>query len=432
MASCSQIDRMIQAYLDDELSRVDRLLFEEHLENCAACHRELQQTRACTARLYEALRRDRRPHDLVGGVMVHLPEMRKKRPSWRDSTSSTRSNPDFGKRRKRHAIFRYMPVYVPAVLLVLAVLLWLQWPETIEKNSQALGVVTHSSGLSYSVDASTSRSAPVRTGDLLTAGDYVDTSSDGQLLLGLKGPTHLAIYQNSSMRIDNDRSIVMDRGRMFLDVHREARRFTITTPHGRVTVMGTSFHIQIADEGTEVSVVNGDVLVENDRSFARLARGKKALFEKDSSMRIASLSNGDSFVEEARALSPDIQAQRFFLSQIFSEPVETPILTGEQVFVVKTGQRTVNTLVLRWVPDPYLSGHASYTVYISDNAMRPVFKYNVLPLMFEEKTRNSLEIEMPAGQEKRDMSVLHVSLLPVQGSGYVETSFTEVLAVGAK
>ena len=423
---------MIHAYLDGELSRVDRLLFEEHLASCAACRRELQQARACAARLYESLRRDRRPRDLVSSVMAHLPEMKKKRPGWRDSASSTRSTPDFGKQRKRHPVFRYMPVYVPAVLLVLAILLWLQWPETINKENRALGVVTCSSGLSYNVDAISSRSNPIRTGDLLAAGDLVDTSTDGQLLLGLKGPTHLAVYQNSSLIIENDREINIFRGRMFLDVFKETRRFTITTPHGRVTVMGTSFHIQIADQGTGVSLVSGDVFVENDRSFARLARGKKALFEKDSDMRIASLAETDTFVEEARALSPDIQAERFFLSKILSEPVEVPRLTGEQVFVVKTGQRSVKTLLLRWVPDPYLSGHASYTVYISDNAMQPVYKYTVLPLMFEEKTRNTLEIKLPAGKEDRDMSVLHVSLLPVQGSGYVETSFTEVLAVGEK
>lgn len=71
-------------------------------------------------------------------------------------------------------------------------------------------------------------------------------------------------------------------------------------------------------------------------------------------------------------------------------------------------------------------------MYISDNAMRPVSKYTIIPHVFQEKHRNTFEIRMPEGLQNRDLSVLHVTVLPVQNSGHVETSFTEVLAVGAK
>lgn len=433
MATCNQIDQMIQAYIDDELGRVDRVLFEEHLVACVLCQKELQEARTCAVHLHESLHRDRRTVDLTSGIMAHLPEMKRKKLNRQEAGTSSRSNPDFGKDIKRNLFARYMPVYVPAVLLIVTLLLWLQWPDQLDKSVPSLGVVTQVSGTSYRYnESSTTRARRVRTEDILTAGDQLETDSHGKLLLGLKGPSHLAVYPNSSVRIETDRKVTMDRGSMFLDVFKDVRRFTINTPHGCVTVMGTSFHIQIADQSTEVSVVDGDVLVENDRSFARLIGGKKAFFQKDSDVHIAYMADTDTFVEQARSLMPDIQAERFFLSELVTEPLEIPRLSGEQVFVVKTGRRTVKNLLLRWVPDPYLAGHAAYTVYISDNAMRPIYKYSVLPVTFAEKTRNTLEINMPLGQKNFDMSILHVSVLPVQGSGYVETSFTEVLAVGEK
>ncbi|HNZ48725.1 MAG TPA: FecR domain-containing protein [Candidatus Hydrogenedentes bacterium] len=431
MASCNQIEDMLQTYLDGELGRVERLLLEEHVEVCPSCRQELQRARACAAHLYETLHRDRRTVDLVTGVMAHLPEMKSARRTWRD-TSSARSASNYGKQPLRNPVFRYMPVYVPALLFILALLLWMQWPERINEQADSVGVVTYTSGTAYLANAVSSRSSHLKAGALLAAGDTLDTAENGQMLLALKGPTHLAVYGNSSVCITSDRQILMDRGRMFLDVFRDSRRFTITTPHGCITVMGTSFQVGIEDSRTVVSVVNGDVLVENDHSFARLTRGKQAVFQKDSGMRIASLADVDRFVEEARALTPDIQAERFFRASILPAPPESSPLTGEQVFVVKTRSRNVKALLLRWVPDPYLAGHAAYTVYISDNAMRPVSKYTIIPHVFQEKHRNTFEIRMPEGLQNRDLSVLHVTVLPVQNSGHVETSFTEVLAVGAK
>ena len=75
MASCTQVNSMLQAYVDDELASSARVIFEQHLGGCDGCRLELRGVQAGSAFLYETLSQARLERDLVDHTLGHLPEM---------------------------------------------------------------------------------------------------------------------------------------------------------------------------------------------------------------------------------------------------------------------------------------------------------------------------------------------------------------------
>ena len=50
--------------------------------------------------------------------------------------------------------------------------------------------------------------------------------------------------------------------------------FNVLTPHGKVSVLGTSFHIRTRNDGFEVGVNDGEVQISNDNSLLNLSKGQ--------------------------------------------------------------------------------------------------------------------------------------------------------------
>lgn len=428
MASCIQIKSLIQAHIDDELAGSEKLLFEEHLRGCEACMRDMEEARAMTLRMFESLGQDRLCDDFTPQIMAHLPEMEFPRefPARLHTT---------GQEHKKHPWFstfpKLVPVLVPIILLVLAGVLWLNWPEPVSNAAAVAGLVTFSKGPAQAGHISTHEFDPVHAKDVLVAGSLLKTDTGARLLFGLMGPSHAAMYENSFLHIVNDRELFLEQGSIFLDVHRESRQFCIATPDGTITVMGTSFQVDAGPAGTQVTVVNGQVLVENEKSFALLGRGSQAIFKRTGEPEIHKGVKANTYLEQARSILPDPEAERHFLTRFMSKPAESAEVR-KQIFMVDTAQRTVSELELNWIPDPYVEGHAGYHVYVSDSALNPLFKAEIAPSLFQDKTKSSLKIAVPPELREQAVSMLNITLMPDYKSGQLETSFTEVSAIGTR
>ena len=428
MASCIQIKSLIQAHIDDELTGSEKLLFEEHLRGCEACMHDMKEARAVTLRMFESLGQDRLRDDFTPQIMAHLPEMEASRqfPALARAT---------GQEHKKNAWFRtvskLVPVLVPIILLVLAGVLWVNWPEPVSNAAAVTGLVTFSKGPAQAGHISTRDFNPVHAKDVLVAGSLLKTDAGGRLLFGLMGPSHAALYENSFLHIVNDRELFLEQGSIFLDVHRESRQFSIDTRDGTITVMGTSFQVDAGPAGTQVTVVNGQVLVENEKSFALLGRGSQALFKKAGDPEIRKGVKANTYLEQARSVLPDPEAERHFLTRFVSKPPESAEVR-KQIFMVDTEQRSVSELELNWLPDPYAEGHAGYHVYVSDSALNPLFKAEIAPGLFQDKSQSSLRIAVPPELREQAVSMLHITLMPDYKSGQLETSFTEVSAIGTR
>ena len=72
----------------------------------------------------------------------------------------------------------------------------------------------------------------------------------------------------------------------------------------------------------------------------------------------------NTYLEQARSILPDPEAERHFLTRFMSKPAESAEVR-KQIFMVDTAQRTVSEAGIKLIPDPYVEGHAGYHVYVS-------------------------------------------------------------------
>jgi len=427
VASCIQIRSLQQAYLDDELSSGEKLQFEEHLQGCASCRSEMVHARFLAARLFEVLGRDRLTDDLTPSIMGHLPEMDAAHfPGVHKAGRAKRNNASWLTKAAS-----LVPVLVPILLLVLAALLLSTWPTSFNKETEAAGVITLSRGSVQSSHVSTHKFQDTQAKDILVKDILLKTGTNGRLLFGLLGPTQATLYEDSLLQVVNERELLLEQGRIFLDVHSEPRVFRVNTPHGTVTVMGTSFQVDTGPEGTSVTVVRGQVLVENDQSFALLTGGSQGIFQRGGVPEVHQNVPAKRCLEEARTVLPDPGAERYFQSHFAVSPAQATAIQ-KQIFMVETQRRPVSALKLNWLPDVNAEGHAGYHVYVSDSALNPLFKAYIAPDVFRDKSRDNLLIEVPEDLQEEAVSLLHITLMPDYKSGQIETSFTEVSAIGIR
>ena len=67
-----------------------------------------------------------------------------------------------------------------------------------------------------------------------------------------------------------------------------------------------------------------------------------------------------------------------------------------------------------------------------DSALNPLFKAEIAPSLFQDKTKSSLKIAVPPELREQAVSMLNITLMPDYKSGQLETSFTEVSAIGTR
>ena len=114
MASCTQIDGLLQGYIDGELGASERVILEQHVSECATCAALLRRHQRSSAALFEAYSGDRLTRDLSAQVLEHLPELE----------SSRENVEDLNWRAKHPGYFHgRMRQIVPAAAAVLLVVL---------------------------------------------------------------------------------------------------------------------------------------------------------------------------------------------------------------------------------------------------------------------------------------------------------------------
>lgn len=430
MATCIQIRGLIQAYIDDELNSAERILVEEHLHNCAPCQQEMLALRTVTAYLFETLGPNGLEEDLVPAVMNHLPQMEFSlfSPLIKRFKNATK-NSMYKKSKMPTATF--LPVVVAVLLVIVAGLIWVNWPSAEQHPSAVLGLVIYNQGENFSGDLTKQTTRPIRISEFLRGGTTLSIGKGSRVLFALRGPSHASVFENSVVQILSNRELHLEKGRIFLDVGRGDRPFVITTPHGSVKALGTSFQVTSQSSGSGVSVVHGQVLVENEKSFAVLTPGSVAAFRGEGTPEVRYDAEVNRYLEEARSVLPDPVAERYFRNY-FGTPSLESVTQDKQIFMVDANDRFIHAIILGWLPDPHAEGHTGYHVYVSDNELKPLFKAYVSPEVFQNKKQNSIRIPTPPEVRVQPVSLLHITLMPESKPGTIGTVFTEVSAVGIR
>jgi len=131
---------------------------------------------------------------------------------------------------------------------------------------QGSGTATHWSA--------TGRAAPLNRGDIVTAGDSVETGPDGRWVLQRRGHADsVTVSPGSRFMIPAPAAqgmladIIQSMGTLFFNVeHTPGRRFEVDGPYLAAVVKGTSFTIAVAPSESTVDVQQGAVEVQSTGS----------------------------------------------------------------------------------------------------------------------------------------------------------------------
>ena len=426
MASCRQIESMLQAKIDGELGHAEGVIFDQHLAECKVCARLLRHQQRTTAFLFEVLAKDRLSRDLRQGVMENLPEMEPLRidvqgVNWREKTPKTRKN----------WWASLVPAVAALVLVCLAIPLYWAWPRFPAANIEAVGVITQSQGMAKTCMDYRGAQVPIALRSLIGCGYRFETGPNARLMLTLRGPSHIRVDENTRLRVCDDRELSIETGRVLLDVSKSERQFIVDTPSGKITVFGTLFDVVVNSEKTIVTLKSGLVQVENAVASAELHPGQQIVMMRNQKHLQPQEIDVASVMQWADTLVLDQEAYNLFARKIEQQSIAQ--LPAEEVFAVITTKdsvaRPVSSFYVTWEPDSRTTGHCSYDVHVYNGSMVELFKDRIDGSVFADENRRNYEINVP-GEPIRNVDVIHIKLVPDFGAGNIKTSFVKVWALG--
>jgi len=421
VAPCGQVKSVFTAYLDGEAGGEERLALEQHVKDCAECRAVLESTRATVAFLHDTLSPDRLHKDLTYQVMAHLPEMDQPHALNHALTQRVKHPEEQGAVGRMRML---LPVFAPLLVVVLCAVLWASWSVNQPSADRSAGLVLMQHGAVSRSDDATLARRDVHLSEPIAATVRYETGKDGGLILGLDGNSEVRVFPDSRVKVVNARELRLESGSVHCSVGQGERYFRVSTPDGLITVFGTVFGIEVLDDATRVTVVKGEVQVENENAFTVLTDGEQTQVAPETKVLAARKVTVDELIARAQAFRPDTTAVQAFRSRPAGRAQK--LFRAEQVFVVDTKREPVSAIHLEWKPDPVAANHAAYDVYVSDNNMRPLFKAHVDADLFNSKTIDNHTVTVPNPAQLAGNSVLHISVLPDYSTGLAETSFTEV------
>ena len=119
--------------------------------------------------------------------------------------------------------------------------------------------------------SATGRAAPLKSGDIVAAGDSVETGPDGRWVLQRRGHADsVTVSSRSRFMIPAPAAkgmladIIQSMGTLFFNVeHTPGRRFEVDGPYLAAVVKGTSFTIAVSPSESTVNVLQGAVEVQS-------------------------------------------------------------------------------------------------------------------------------------------------------------------------
>ena len=424
MASCTKIEHWIQSYIDGEQSDSERVIFEKHVHECSRCQELLNEQRRCTADMFETFSGVKLQDSLTPYVMDHLPEMI-------DLQKGTRELAMVNKRAKHPRswsalMMRAVPVAVAMMLVYLGYVLKVNWPEEMVPDT-VIGSVTHQDGTAFRIDDASDE----RTASALKAfampGDRFETSLDTTMMITLLGPSTIKLAPETRVRINSDRRISVEKGRVFLDVSKGTRMFRVFTPESDITVFGTSFDVNVELNTTTVSVAEGEVQVESAEHFTQITPGEQVEVTTEETALIPRHVDILAVPSWADAIQPDVEAQHFFMSRI-APNADDSVIQADNAYVLSPLGNRINYIEVEWEVTPALRKTRGYQVYVfsgDDNSL--MFQGEIPAEMLKNSKNTSVRIYNRTSPDAR-LQFAYVRVVPNYNNGKGDAKFTSCRA----
>lgn len=235
--SCADFQALLPAYRANTLSEARRMLVEDHLHSCVACRRVFQ------------------------GV--------------RPTVVPITSKPSTATRVIRKAI----PFAIAAAILAA---MGVTLPPVLDRVFAPAGpraTVASVDGSLYLV--SEQGLMALSTGAPLNEHDEIRTAKGSRAVVELRDGSRIEMAERSGLTLSekwSGKSIYLDRGAVMIEAAKQRRgRLEVITPDCAVSVKGTIFEVSRGTKGSRVSVVEGEVKVDEEGSTHLLHRGDQTV-----------------------------------------------------------------------------------------------------------------------------------------------------------
>lgn len=438
MASCTKIARQLQTYIDGELGASERAIVRQHLTECRACRKEMRGVQKNSAFLFETYSQARLEEDLSGYVLDNLPEI-----DFAQQDLATRSidvaSLNFRAKHPtlvRERAVRLLPVAVAVLLIFLAAILSGNWPEAA-LPSNTIGIVAYHDGNAYRIEDGSEVRTKAELGTVASLGDSYVTGDNSSLMLRILGPTDLRMAANTQLRIDTDRKVSVEKGRVFFDVDGAKRRFKVMTPSGDITVFGTSFDVRVDSQRTTVTVLEGEVQLgstADESVFSILRSGQRASVAIGQTSDIYPSPVNVAFSSQwAQHILADEEAGSIFASRI--APLQTATeVAGRDGYFVDTQNRPLKAIVIEWDSISPFANYAGYNMFVfdvSNDRYEPLFKSRIDGSVFSNPHVTSHEIKNTSSSNV-GLSRIFVRLQPEDGTATREVAIKHLNAILGK
>jgi ferric-dicitrate binding protein FerR (iron transport regulator) len=233
LQGCEDFQALIPAYLRGELSPARALLVEDHTRNCVPCRRALREAREGRKAA------ERRPAATV---------RRSSRPVWIGLAA------------------------VLAIALGIGLVTLIQ--EMMAGGSQ-MARIESVEGTLYRVAGDTSR--PIGAGESIDEGEEVRTAKGSTAIVRMADGSLIEMNERAGFSLDASRkgnTIQLERGRIIVQAAKQRNRHLyVATRDALVSVTGTIFAVNSGTKGSRVSVVEGEVRVEQGKKDSLLHPG---------------------------------------------------------------------------------------------------------------------------------------------------------------
>lgn len=430
MASCTQIDNVLQAYVDNALGHSERLILEHHVEECARCKKLLRAHQQSSARLFETLADQRLHRDLVPAILENLPEMDNV-PFDVASLNKRAKHPRVIRERTR----RLIPVAAAVLLVVLAGVIRENWPER-GMDKRILGVITSTNGEAYRVTSETNEETLAELSSFVKSGEIFQTAPGATLMLTIMGPTTVKLNEKTRIVVHDSRRISVTQGEALLDVGKDDKVFKVLTPSGEITVFGTTFDVLVQDDRTEVVVEEGHVQVETEDETYQPAKhlvekGQQVTVSRGRALEAPKKADVSRVTKWARHIVADEAAKAIFVNKVQANH-ETSEASGGLMYLLHTNNQPVKAIRIRWdrINGILPTNHCDYAIYVYTDVdyENLLFKGIVDGSVFSDRTRTSYELPN-TGDRETPQRVIFVKPVSLCSDRELEVSFDDNIDV---
>ena len=404
MARCSQIEPEMQAYLDGELSRAKELIIEEHLSTCEHCKVEFELLRKSNAVLYETLNHYKLNESLEEQIMKRLPEVEPGNNQTHQITLRVKNQDE-----SPYSFTNLFPYLALAAMTILGIFIFTRWPYHEIVDAEEIGVAISILGESSVIDSNVNEQMNEGVPTSLKGDNYIETQNDSLVFLYLLANSTLKLADNTRIRIIDERTINIEKGKVWFDIGKNKKVFRVNVPQGVVTVFGTQFQVEVNSIQSITTVSRGEVTVEVANQFVVLKEDQQVQFKKDGFVSGVKSCDSKTITAWADKIKPsDKTLNKIMTTYASTQPV--PISTpASQVFVVPIQNKQISSLVLRWDKQKAIE-KSNFTIYASDDNLKPLFKYKITN-EWMTSLNSEITIPIPQNVSLKQVKILHIEIV---------------------